>query len=73
LAYSAYKEVTKGKQMPKPILKLLGQDGNAFAILGMARRVALKNGLDWNAIKTEAKSGDYNHLLQTMMKHFEVK
>ena len=59
--------------MPKPILKLLGQDGNAFAILGMARRVALKNGLDWNAIKTEAKSGDYNHLLQTMMKHFEVK
>lgn len=56
----------------KPELKLTGVDGNAFVILGKARRVALANGLDWEAIRTEAESADYDHLLQTMMKHFEV-
>jgi len=57
----------------KPILKLVGQDGNAFAILGLARKVALANNLDWETIRTEATSGDYDHLLQTMMKYFEVE
>ena len=57
----------------KPILKILGNDGNAFAILGAAQRVAKQNGLDWKAISAEATSGDYDHLLQTMVKYFEVK
>ena len=56
----------------QPELKILGEDGNAFAILGKARRVALKNDMDWNKIKEEAMSGDYDHLLQTMMKYFDV-
>jgi hypothetical protein len=56
----------------KPKLKLVGQDGNAFMILGLARRVALKNKMDWDAIHKEATSGDYDHLLQTMMKYFDV-
>lgn len=56
----------------KPTLALVGYDGNAFAILGKARKVALDNGLDWEAIRTEATSGDYDHLLQTMCKYFEV-
>ena len=56
----------------KPKLKLTGEDGNAFFILGKARRVALKNGLDWEAIKTQATSGDYHHLLATMMEYFDV-
>lgn len=56
----------------KPTLQLVGQDGNAFAILGRARRIAQKNGLDWDAIRVEATSGDYDHLLQTMMKHFNT-
>lgn len=57
----------------KPVLKILGEDGNAFAILVKASRVAEQNNMDWNAIKEEATSGDYDHLLQTMMKHFEVQ
>ena len=57
----------------KPTLKLIGEDGNAFAILGKARRVALKNGMDWDKIYKEATSGDYNNLLRTMMKYFEVE
>ena len=57
----------------KPLLKIIGKDGNAFAILGEARKVALKNNMDWNTIQVEATSGDYNNLLVTMMKYFEVK
>lgn len=57
----------------KPTLSLIGEDGNAFAILGKARRVAIKNNMDWDAISKEAMSGDYNHLLQTIMEHFEVE
>jgi hypothetical protein len=57
----------------KPVLKIIGTDGNAFAILGKARRVAIKHNLDWDAIHAEATSGDYNHLLATMMKYFDVE
>lgn len=56
----------------KPELRLLGKDGNAFAILAAARRVALANDMDWRKIEREAQSGDYDHLIQTMMKYFEV-
>jgi hypothetical protein len=60
----------------KPIVTLIGQDGNAFNILGLCRRAAKEAG--WpqeqiDAVLGEMKSGDYNHLLQTAMKHFEVK
>jgi len=56
----------------KPELELLGNDGNAFAILGKARRVAQANDMDWEKIQKEAMDGDYDHLLQIMMKYFEV-
>ena len=58
--------------MTKPKLKLVGQDGNAFSILGRAQRVARKNNLDWPVIQKEATSGDYDNLLRTMMKHFDI-
>jgi hypothetical protein len=60
------------KNSEKPSLKIIGTDGNAFAILGKARRVAIQNKMDWNKIQAEATSGDYNHLLATMMKYFDV-
>lgn len=59
--------------MEKPTLTLIGGDGNAFAILGKARRVALKHNLNWDEIQKEATSGDYDHLLATMMKYFTVE
>lgn len=64
------------KKSGKPVLKLVGTDGNAFAILGAAQREAKRAGWttdQWNTVKTEAMSGDYNHLLQTIMKHFSVR
>lgn len=56
----------------KPTLKLVGEDGNAFAILGKAMKIAKKNNMDWDTIQKEATSGNYDHLLQTMMKYFDV-
>ena len=60
------------KTAKRPKLKLVGEDGNSFFILGRASKVAKQNNMDWNSIRTEAMSGDYDHLLQTMMKHFNV-
>ena len=62
--------------LDKPRLKLSGEDGNAFSIIGRARRAAKKAG--WTeekitAFQDDAMSGDYNHVLQTCMKYFEVE
>lgn len=62
----------KKAEKSKPELNLLGQDSNAFFILGEAQKVAKKNGMNWKKIEKEATSGDYHHLLATMMKHFKV-
>ena len=59
--------------MSKPVLELTGSDGNAFAVLGKARRIAQRNNMDWDSIKKEAMAGDYDHLLQTLMKYFDVE
>lgn len=58
--------------MTKPDLNLRDADGNAFSLLAKAKRVAEANNMDWAAIEKEAKAGDYDHLLQTLMQHFEV-
>ena len=56
----------------KPKLKLVGEDGNAFYILGRAMKVAKQNNMDWELIKKEAASGDYDNLMVTMTKYFDV-
>ena len=66
-------EEIEREQNEKPVLKLVGYDGNAFAILGKASRVAKENGLDWEKISKEAMSGDYDNLLQVMCKYFDVE
>jgi hypothetical protein len=60
----------------KPKLELTGQDGNAFNVLGLARRASRE--AEWTEEKVkaflhEATAGDYDHLLQTCMKHFDVE
>ncbi len=55
-------------------LKLTGEDGNAFFILGRARqalRRARRSDL-WEQFNKEATSGDYTNLLVTCMKFFVV-
>lgn len=57
----------------RPVLELIGEDGNAFHILGLARRVAEKNKMDWGKIRNEATAANYDHLIQTLCKYFEVR
>jgi hypothetical protein len=59
----------------KPKLELVGADGNAFNVLGLARRAARK--AEWpqekiDAFLKEAMAGNYDNLLATCMKHFDV-
>ena len=58
----------------KVVMKLVGEDGNAFAIMGRfsgaARRAGWKQE-EIDAVLKEATSGDYNHLLATIAGHVE--
>jgi hypothetical protein len=62
--------------MDKPSVKLLGRDGNAFAIMGACSKAAKRAG--WpkekvDAVLAEMMGGDYDHLLAVACKHFKVK
>ena len=64
------------KQINKPVVKLIGQDGNAFAIMGRIKQALRCSGADKEYIDkylSEATSGDYNHLLAVNMKYVEVE
>lgn len=56
-------------------VKLVGEDGNAFSIIGRCTKAAAKAGIDgfsFGEFLEDAESGDYNHLLATVAKYFEV-
>jgi hypothetical protein len=58
----------------RPVLTLIGEDGNAFNVLAKARQ-ALRlagRGDEWAAFLAEATSADYDRLLVTVMTWFEV-
>ena len=60
----------------RPKLELVGADGNAFNVLGLAKRAAQAAGWpkeDFDAFLQKAISGNYDHLLQTVMEHFDVE
>ena len=52
------------------IIDLTGPDGNAFALLAYAKSYAKQLGLNWDKIKTEMTSGDYENLLQVFDGYF---
>jgi len=60
--------------MRKVTMRLVGEDGNSFAILGRFQRAAKAAGWtreEVKAVMDEATSGDYDHLLATMMEHVD--
>ena len=60
---------------PQVKVELVGQDGNAFSIMGRVSRAMRRAGLTQEQIKEytdEATAGDYDHLLQTTMRFVEV-
>lgn len=52
------------------VIDLTGPDGNAFALMGYARRFATQLGLDSSIIIKEMMAGDYENLLQVFDKNF---
>jgi hypothetical protein len=55
---------------PEIEVRLVGQDGNAFNLIGLVARALTKAKVPAEEIKefkTEAMSGDYNNLLVTCM------
>ena len=61
---------------PDITVKLIGQDSNAFNILGIYRRAMIKNRLsqsEIDAFMQEATSGNYDDLLATCMDWFDVE
>lgn len=65
----------KQVKYPEVKVRLTGQDGNAFMILGLVQRALRRAGVSQDEINeflAEATSGDYDHLLQTAMNTVEV-
>ena len=54
---------------------LVGEDGNAFAIIGKVRQALRRGGVDDEVVKAfteEATSGNYDNVVRTAMKYVEV-
>ena len=61
---------------PQVKVKLVGEDGNAFSILGRVVSAMNEAGLSHDKTEEfikEATSGDYDNLLQTVMKYVTVE
>jgi hypothetical protein len=57
-------------------VKLVGNDGNAFSIMGAVSKALRKAGASQDEIQeymTESMSGDYDNLLRTAMKWVNVE
>ena len=55
-------------------LELVGLDGNAFSLMGAFSQAARRQGVpkeEIDAVLKEARSGDYDHLLCTLMMNSE--
>lgn len=61
----------------KPKLQLSGLDGNGFFILGRCMKIMKQCGAftqeEIKNFKSKAISGDYDHLLRTVMDHFDCE
>lgn len=61
--------MTNNVKYPEITVELIGEDGNAFAILGTVGRALKSAGVPADEIaqfQEEATSGDYSHLLGTV-------
>lgn len=61
---------------PDITVQLVGQDGNAFAIIGRISQALRRAKVPQEIVKefqTEAMSGNYDHVLQTAMRWVNVE
>jgi alanine-alpha-ketoisovalerate/valine-pyruvate aminotransferase len=63
--------ISQSEREIRPIeIDLSGPQGNAFVLLGLAKRLAKQMGLDAEDIKTQMTSGDYENLIQVFDDNF---
>jgi hypothetical protein len=58
---------------PNINIPLVGEDGNAFSILGRVKRIMRRHGIEdaeWGNFHAEATAGNYDNLLMTVMTWF---
>ena len=60
----------KQPQTGPVVIDLTGPDGNAFALMGYAKRFAKQLNLDSNKIISDMTSGDYENLIQVFDDNF---
>jgi len=58
------------KEVKQLEIDLTGPDGNAFALIGIAKGLARQLGLDGDMVASEMMMGDYEDLLATMEHYF---
>ena len=61
--------------LTKPTVKLVGEDGNAFSIMGRVKKALMRTRADKEYIDqylSEATSGDYDHLLVVSMEYVDA-
>ncbi len=54
----------------KPVIDLTGPDGNAFCLMGYARKFSRQLDLDSNKVIGEMMSGDYQNLIKVFDSYF---
>ena len=65
-----------GVKYPNVTVQLTGEDGNAFFIMGRVGKSLKRAGVSTEEVAKfyeEARSGDYNNLLQTCMRWVNVE
>ena len=53
-----------------PVIDLTGPEGNAFVLMGYAKKWAKDLGLDGSAIVNEMMTGDYENLVNVLDSYF---
>ena len=62
--------------LSKPTVKLVGEDGDAFSIMGSVKQALRRAGADKEYIDQylkDAISADYDHLLAVSMEYVDVE
>ena len=62
--------VIRHKKVGKHVIDLSGPQGNAYCLLGIAEQLCKELRMEFEPIKAEMTSGDYEKLIQVFDKHF---
>jgi hypothetical protein len=62
--------IRKKQPQTEIVIDLTGPDGNAFVLMGYAKRLARQIGIEPQPIIKEMMSGDYENLLEVFDRNF---